>query len=119
MKKYSDEELQEIFKDLDKGKTYCGVGFKSNPESPSKGCGGLIYKGFDDYRKDIPYICWSDYGSSANQFSIEGLKFVIGTIFQDYDFVTEAKYDANTCGYLPIIDTEIAQKYQIKNFYRA
>lgn len=87
MKKYSNEELKEIKKNLSSGVKYTGV--KNNLGS------GVIYT-------DGKYVHFKLYGSSAIKNTIKDLKWLLETIFNEYDFITECQWSDYHINYKPI-----------------
>lgn len=88
MRKYTDKELLAILADLAAGEKFCGI--------TENGRGtGLIYL------TDNLYIGWNYYGSSANDFSVDSLRFILETIFNECKTICKAVYSEYHINWIP------------------
>lgn len=93
MKKYTNVELKAIIKELKSGVVYCGI------DNYNRGIGNIFY--------DDNLIKWNHYGSSANKCNIDGLKFILESIFEKCSIITKAKYSEYHINYIPIDENYI------------
>lgn len=92
MKKFTDKELHVMLDKLKSGITYTAV---------RNGYGGF---GFITINKSIDknLILWQDYGQSAVKATTEQLRWLLETIYAEYDTVVESRYSEYHIGYIPI-----------------
>lgn len=89
MKKFTNAEIAEIRANLNKGIVYCGI---------HNGYGfGEIW-----ISEDRKYIRWSNYGQSANENTDRDLRWLLETIFKEYETVTPAEWSNYHIAYVPI-----------------
>lgn len=75
-----ESKLKELYDLLLQGKVIQGI------DEHGRGAGIIRYKE-DKYKE--PYFYWQHYGSSANNATMDGLKFICERIFDDcIDFCT-------------------------------
>lgn len=91
MKRYTDNELQSILDDINKGTVYCGV-----RSSDGYGVGEIMLS------SDSRFIAYSHYGSSAVDSTIRGLRFLMEKIFDDCAIITPAVWSDYHIAYIPI-----------------
>ena len=88
MKKYSNQELKEILENLKNGSLYTGV---------TKGNYG---DGVISYHNG--YIRYTHFGSSAVKANIRDLRWLVETIFNECNEITEAVYSEYHVNYIPL-----------------
>lgn len=86
MKKYSNNELNKILKELNNGVDYCAI-------ANGYGVGHIwVYNNF---------IFWRHYGQSAQKNNVAELKWLIENIFSDCELITPCEYSEYHIGYIP------------------
>ena len=87
MRKFTDEEIAAIRKNIDNGVLYCGI---------KNGRGqGLI-------QKHLGYISYRHFGSSAVKNTDKDLKWLATTIFEDCDDIVPAVWSDYHINYIPV-----------------
>lgn len=83
--KISSKELKDVFDGLQAGKLYRPMRDNGAIDNYS-----YIVRGWNNVEHTEYCIQWQHYGSSANENTIDGLKFISEVIFDDYDKWVEA-----------------------------
>lgn len=94
MRKFTNQEIAEIRKSIKKGTIYVPV-YKNG-----KAFGGAIFH--SPYPSKL--ISWQYYGQSAIKDSNEQLRWLLETIFDDCEDITEAVWNEYLIDYVPLKD---------------
>lgn len=94
MRKFTNQEIAEIRKNINKGKIYIPV-YKNG-----KAFGGAIFH--SPYPSK--FISWRYYGQSAIKDTDEQLRWLLETIFDDCEDITEAVWNEYLIDYVPLKD---------------
>lgn len=94
MRKFTDAEITNFRKNINKGKIYIPV-YKNG-----KAFGGAIFH--SPYPSK--FISWRHYGQSAIKDTVEQLRWLLETIFDDCEDITEAVWNEYLIDYVPLKD---------------
>lgn len=94
MRKFTNQEIAEIRRNINNGEIYVPV------QKNGKAFGGAIFH--SPYPSK--FISWRHYGQSAIKDTDEQLRWLLETIFDDYEDITEGVWNEYLVDYTPLKD---------------
>ena len=103
MRKFTNQEIAEIRRNINDGKIYVPV------QKNGKAFGGAIFH--SPYPSK--FITWRHYGQSAIKNTNEQLRWLLETIFDDCEDITEAVWNEYLVDYTPLKDELVLDRERL------